>query len=123
MVVGMWIRPGACFQIVSSRGPEPGSPARVAFTRAGVGSPRDLLLRSLPAGDGADHEKGLFALRDALRQRMVGRFERPIFATDEEAQEGPALEGIGIADRAPQHGIGSLTRVQNAPFRDRALHV
>src|SRR5260370_38791292 len=123
MVVGMWIRPGACFQIVSSRGPEPGSPARVAFTRAGVGSPRDLLLRSLPAGDGADHKKGLFALRDALRQRMVGRFERPIFAADEEAQKGPALERIVIADRAAQHGLGSFERVQNGSLRGAGRHV
>src|SRR5438270_6910632 len=77
----------------------------------------------LAAGDGADHEKGLFALGDALRQRMIGRFERPIFDAGKKEQEGPALERIVIADGAAQHGIAILERVQNGALRDRAPYL
>src|SRR5207245_4042085 len=87
-----------------SQGKQGGAPAKAESGR---------VLGCLAAGDGADDEKGFAPLDHGLRQRMIGRFERPIFAAGKETQEGPALLGIVVADGAAQHGIAGLERVED----------
>src|ERR1700731_2940094 len=54
---------------------------------------------------------------------MVRLFVGPIFTAGKKAQERPALFRIVVANRAAQHRIRSLERVQHRALRDRALDV
>ncbi len=53
----------------------------------------------------------------------VRRFVRQIFLTGEEAQKGPTLLRDVIADRALQHRIGRLDRVEHRALRHRTFYL
>src|ERR1700728_4148871 len=46
---------------------------------------------------------------------------RDVFLAGEEAQEGAALQGEVIADRAPQHGVAGFEGVEDRLQRDGAI--
>ncbi len=62
-------------------------------------------------------------------QRRVRRLVRQVLRASEEAQERPALRSDVVADRAAQHRIPRLERVEHrrprerAPFRDLQRHL
>src|SRR6266550_1063453 len=73
----------------------------------------------LPSGNRPDHEEGLRPLNDRVGQRSVRRLVRQVPLAGEEPQEGPPPLGDVVADRAAQHGIAGLERVQHRAPRDR----
>src|SRR5256884_3009710 len=85
-----------------------------------------MYLTSSPSGDRADHEKRLRSRRDRVGERGIRRLVRQVPLAGEEAQEGPSPLGDVVADRAAQHGITGLERVQHRapsdPSRDVELH-
>src|SRR4030095_4998452 len=58
-----------------------------------------------------DHER-LCARRDGIRQRSVRRFVGQILPAGEESHECSALLSDVVADRAAQHRIAELERVE-----------
>ena len=70
-----------------------------------------------------DDQKRLRARRDRVGQRRVRRLVRQILLAGEEPHERPALLRDVIADRAAQHRIAGLERVEDRALRDRALDV
>ena len=56
-----------------------------------------------------------------IGERGGGRLVGEVFFTGEEAQKGAALLRVVVADRAAQHGIAGLERVQHRALCDRAL--
>ena len=75
--------------------------------------------RSLPASDGSDDQKGFVARCNRVGKRHIGRFVRPVFLADEVPQERSAFVRDVITDRAPQHRIAGLQRVEDRSLRDR----
>jgi len=75
-------------------------------------------ITTLPAGNGADDEEGLFPRRDRLREWSVRRLVGQVFLASEESQKRPPLQRIVVANRAAQHGITGLERVEDRPLRD-----
>src|SRR5947199_8178765 len=82
-----------------------------------------MYLTSSPSGDRADHEKRLRSRRDRVGERGIRWLVRQVPLAGEEAQEGPPPLGDVVADRAAQHGIAGLERVQSRAPRDPARHV
>src|SRR5712691_9706567 len=84
-------------------------------------------LAGLAAGDGANDEKGLRARRDRLGKRGIRRVVGQVPLARKESQEWPSLRGDVVADRAAQHGIAGLERVEHRapsdPARDVELHL
>jgi len=77
---------------------------------------------SLAARNGPYDNKRLRPRCNRVWQRCVRRFMRQIFLAGEEAQKRPALERVVIADRAAQHRILSLKRIQHGALRGRAIN-
>src|SRR5438309_1269253 len=78
-----------------------------------------MYLTSSSSGDCSDHEKRLRSRRDRLWEWGIGRLVGQVPLACKEPQERPALLGDVIADRAPQHGIPRLERIQYGGARDR----
>src|SRR6266567_6916313 len=76
-----------------------------------------------PTRDRPDHEKRLRPRCDRLRERGVRRVVRQVPLACEEPQERPAPLGDVVADRAAQHGITRLERVQHRVPGDPAGYV
>jgi hypothetical protein len=76
---------------------------------------------SLASSDRPDNQKRFFPRRNRIRQRGVWRFVGEIFLAGEEAQEGAPLLCDLIANRAPQHRIARLERIEHRTLRDRPL--
>src|SRR5438876_3100603 len=77
----------------------------------------------LPTRDRPDHEKRLRPRCDRLGQGSVRRVVRQVPLAREEPQERPAPLGDVVADRAAQHGITRLERVQHRGAGDPAGYV
>jgi hypothetical protein len=75
----------------------------------------------LPAGNRPDDEEGLCPRRDRFGQRRIWRFMGEILLAGEEPQKRSALLRDVFADRAAQHWIAGLQRVENRALRGRAL--
>src|SRR5947209_4695382 len=75
----------------------------------------------LSPGNCANDQIRLRAACDRLRQWRVRRFVRQIFPTRVEAQERPALLRHMIADRAAQHRIARLNRVNDRALSHRPI--
>jgi len=75
----------------------------------------------LTARNGADHQKGLLARDNRIRQGSVRRLMRQILFACEEAQERPALQRDVIADSATQHRILRFECVEYGAQRHRGL--
>src|SRR5882672_6830705 len=75
----------------------------------------------LSSRDRSDDNKRLFSRRDRVGKRSLGRFVGQILLAGEEAQEGATLLRVVVADRAAQHGIAGLDRVENRAQRGSAL--
>jgi hypothetical protein len=78
-------------------------------------------MRSLASRDGADNQKRFFPRCDCLGQRGIRQFVGEIFLAGEETQEGAPLLRDLIANRAAQHGIPRLKRIEHRALRDRTL--
>src|ERR1051325_335658 len=74
----------------------------------------------LPTRDRSDHEKRLRPRRHGIGKRGVRRGVRQVSLAREEPQERPAPLGDVVADRAAQHGIPRLERVQHRAPGDPA---
>src|SRR5882724_11514741 len=66
-------------------------------------------------------EQRLRPRRDRVRQRRIRRFMRKILRASEESQERAALLRDVIANRASQHRVPRLQRVEDRALRDGAL--
>ncbi len=66
---------------------------------------------------------GSCAGRDGVRQRRVGRLQREIFLAGKVTDERPALMRDMIADRAAQHRIAGLERVEDRGRRHRVRDI
>src|SRR5256885_3641988 len=82
-----------------------------------------MYLMSSPSGNRPDHEKRLRPRSHGFRQWGIGRVVGQIPLAREEAQERPSLLGDVVADRAPQHGIARLERIQHGCARDSARDI
>src|ERR1700722_6671641 len=69
------------------------------------------------ARNGSDNQKRLGAGGHRGGQRLIRRLVGPILLAGEEAQEGAALQSDVIANRAAQHGIAGLERVERRAQR------
>jgi hypothetical protein len=74
--------------------------------------------RSLAPGDGGYDEQGLGAGRNRIRQRDIRRLEREILRTGEETHPRATPLRGRIAQRAAQHGIARLERIEHGTLRD-----
>src|SRR6266853_4235340 len=74
----------------------------------------------LPARDGPQDEEGLRPLDRGGGQRRVRRLVGQISLAGKEPQERAALERDMIANRAAQHRVPGLERVEDGRARDRA---
>src|SRR5437763_16636577 len=75
--------------------------------------------KPLPSGDCSYDQEGFFARDYWVGQGGVGAFVGEIFLAGEEAQEGAALPGAVIADRALEHWIALFQGVEHGALRDR----
>jgi len=66
-----------------------------------------------------DHER-LGPGQDGRRQRRARRLVRPILAAGKETDEGPALEGGGIADGSAKDGVAGLESIKDGRDGRRA---
>jgi DNA-binding NarL/FixJ family response regulator len=97
---------------------------RVALRlRVGPPCPMALTAGRSAAGHGADHQERLRPGADRLRQRGAGRVLREIPLAGEEPHERPALAAHRVPDRAAQHRVGGLQRVQHRAQRGPPGHV
>src|SRR2546429_5467740 len=78
-----------------------------------------MYLTSSPSGDCSDHEKRFSPRSHGFREGGIGRIVGQVPLACKEPQERPALLGDVVADRAPQHGIARLERIQYRGTRDR----
>src|SRR5437763_15920224 len=76
-------------------------------------SPPVLLKKSSPTSNRTDHEERLRPRYDRLREWGVRWGMSQVPLARKEPQERPALLGDVVADRAAQHGITRLERVQH----------
>src|SRR5437763_3549078 len=80
----------------------------------------------LAPGNRPDHEERLRPRCDRLRERGIGRVVGQVPLAGKEPQERPSPLGDVVTDRAAQHGIAGLERVQHRtpsdPARDVELH-
>src|SRR5438309_9908312 len=72
------------------------------------------------ARNGADDEKRLRPRRDRIGEGGVGRLVGQVPLAGKESQERPSLLGDVVPDRAAQHGIAGLERVEHRAPRDLA---
>src|SRR5205807_10091739 len=72
------------------------------------------------ARDRSDDQEGLFARRNLLGQRSVGRLVGQVFLASEEPHHRAALLRDLIPDRAEQRRVARLQSVQHRPLRRRA---
>src|SRR5436305_14513573 len=86
-------------------------------------SPPVLLKKSSPTRDRPDHEERLRPRYDRLREWGVRWVMSQVPLARKEPQERPALLGDVVADRAAQHGITRLERVQHRVPGDPAGHL
>src|SRR5207248_6315828 len=86
-------------------------------------SPPVLLKKSSPTSNRTDHEERLRPRYDRLREWGVRWVMSQVPLARKEPQERPALLGDVVADRAAQHGIPRLERVQHRVPGDPAGHV
>lgn len=81
----------------------------------------------LSAGDGGNHNEGLFAGGDCLGQGRIRPFMRQVFLAGKKSQERTALERHVITYRPAQHGISAFQRIQHRALRygrgDFKLHL
>src|SRR5207244_8094441 len=77
--------------------------------------------RGLTAGDGPYDEKGLRPRSDRRGQWGVRRLMGQILLAGEEPQHRPALLRDVVADRAAQHRIAGLERVEDRALRGLTL--
>src|SRR5271157_350630 len=70
-----------------------------------------------------DDQQRLGTRNDRFRQRGIRRFMRQVLLASKEAQERTPLARDVIANRAAQHGIAGLERVEDRTQRGRALDV
>src|SRR6266705_599339 len=82
-----------------------------------------MYLTSSPSGNRPDDEKRLRPRRDRVGERGIRRLVRQVPLARKEPQKRPAPLGDVIADRAAQHGIAGLERVQHRAPRDPARNV
>src|SRR2546429_8035453 len=82
-----------------------------------------MYLTSSPPGDRPDHEKWFRSRYDGVGQRSVRRLVRQVPLARKEPQNRPPPLGDVVADRAAQHGIARLERVQYGAPSDAARHV
>ena len=61
--------------------------------------------------------------RDGTRQRLIRRIVRQVLFARVEPDERPSLVRHVIANRAPQHGIAVLERIEDRPKRRLAWDV
>src|SRR5262245_7054691 len=78
---------------------------------------------ALAAGNRADDEERFRPRCHGVRERRIGRVEGQILLTREEAQHRAAFLADVIADRAAQHRIARLERVENRALSDGARDV
>src|SRR5947208_7135553 len=76
-------------------------------------SPPVLLKKASPTSNRTDHEEWLRPRYDRLREWGVRWVMSQVPLARKEPQERPALLGDVVADRAAQHGITRLERVQH----------
>src|SRR5207302_5018658 len=86
-------------------------------------SPPVLLKKASPTSNRTDHEEWLRPRYDRLPEWGVRWVMSQVPLACEEPQERPALRGDVVADRAAQHGITRLERVQRRVPGDPAGHV
>src|SRR5260370_22193852 len=88
---------------------------------------RASVLAGLTAGDRPHDEKGLRARRDRVGERGIGRVVGQVPLACKESQDRPSLLGDVVANRAAQHWIAGLERVQERtptdPARDVERHL
>src|SRR5438046_3812806 len=82
-------------------------------------SPPVLLKKSSPTSNRTDHEERLRPRYDRLREWGVRWVMSQVPLARKEPQERPSLLGDVVADRAAQHGIARLERIQYRGARDR----
>ena len=75
------------------------------------------------AGDSANNEEGFCARGDCVGERGIRLFMGKVLAASEEAQERPACLRDVIADRAAQHRVTVLERVNDGALCDGRLKV
>src|SRR5262249_7990122 len=75
----------------------------------------------LAARHGPHDQVGLRAGRDRGRERCIGRLVRQVLFAREEPDARPALPTVVPADRAAQHRVPGLQRIQDSPLGDLAL--
>src|SRR2546427_909694 len=78
---------------------------------------------ALAAGHGTHDQKRLCAHRDRVGQRGIRRFVGQILLAGEDPHERSASLRDVIADRAAQHRIAGLERVEDRALRDLTLDV
>src|SRR5258707_244059 len=83
------------------------------------GRPGPAAPRPVSPDDRPDHQEGLVARGDLLRQWRVRRVVRQIPRAREEAQERPALRRDMVANRPAQHRIPCLECVEYRRARER----
>ena len=86
------------------------NPCESAIRRMGYLAP--LCLQGLTSGH-AHNPKRFRPRHDRIGQRRIRRLLRQVLSAGKEPDERPALMRDVIADRAAQHGILDLQRVQN----------
>src|SRR5271156_1636492 len=84
---------------------------------------RELERDASPTGDGADDEEGFCTRGDRFRQWGVRLLMGKVLATGEEAQERPTRLRDVVTDRAAQHRVPALERVNDGALRDRRWKV
>src|SRR5688572_19006392 len=77
----------------------------------------------LPAGERPDDQEGFGATHHGLRQWGIGRVVRQVLLARIEAHERPAPERGLVADRAAQHRVTRLERIEHRALRHRTGHV
>src|SRR5579862_4503786 len=82
-----------------------------------------LQLCLLTAGKRSYDEEGLRSRGNSIGERGIWRLMRQVLLTGEETQKWTALLRDAIADRAAQHWIASLERVEHRALGDPTLDV
>src|SRR5205085_9089626 len=75
------------------------------------------------ARDRAHDEEWFRAFRDRVGQRRVQRIVRYVFTTDEESDHRPAFQRAMIANRATEHRILRLERVEDGLRRRATVEI
>jgi len=92
-------------------------------TKPAASSSPPYRIHTAAASDCAYDHKRLGTIRNRLRQLRIRRFMREVLLAGEETDEGPALFCNVVANRAAQHRVSILQRIEYGSLRDRAVNV